>query len=223
MLEKLQQANPDLEILSVIAPEFSSYGTIHPTVELPEMRRFLYGVEQTEFEHYVPCEERLMELPEADQFKDDIFGQVPCQVGWYYGNCNKLNAVEYHKCSEVLYLYGDGVLILGHLWDIKEDRLNTDTMKVFYVPANTCVELYGTTLHYAPCKAGKAPIMQIVVQSKGTNTPLLKPAEGKEAENRYLLQRNKWVLGHPEAAELLGPDAFIGLEGKNITIVPVEE
>ena len=51
MLEKLQQANPDLEILSVIAPEFSSYGTIHPTVELPEMRRFLYGVEQTEFEH----------------------------------------------------------------------------------------------------------------------------------------------------------------------------
>ena len=84
MLEKLQQANPDLEILSVIAPEFSSYGTIHPTVELPEMRRFLYGVEQTEFEHYVPCEDRLMELPEADQFKDDIFGQVPCQVGWYY-------------------------------------------------------------------------------------------------------------------------------------------
>lgn len=223
MLEKLQQANPDLEILSVTASEFASYGIIHPTVELPEMRRFLYGVKQTEFEYYVPCEECLMELPEADQFKDDIFGQVPCQVGWYYGNCNKLNAIEYHKCSEVLYLYEDAVLILGHLWDIKEDRLHTDTMKIFYVPANTCVELYGTTLHYAPCKAGKAPVMQIVVQSKGTNTPLLKPAEGKEAENRYLLQRNKWVLGHPEAAELLGPNAFIGLEGKNITIVPVEE
>ena len=62
--------------------------------------------------------------------------------------------------------------------------------------------------------------MQIVVQSLGTNTPLLKPAEGTEAENRYLLQRNKWVLVHPAFAPA-EPDAVVGLRGENIAIVPV--
>lgn len=222
MLEKLRQCNPQLEILSVTDPSFAKYGAIHPTVSLPEMRKFLYGVQRTEEEYYVPCDDGLMALPEADQFKDDIFGQVPCQVGWYYGYGTKLNAVEYHKCSEVLYEYEPCVLILGLLWDIKEDKLDSSTMKIFYVPANTCVELYATTLHFAPCRACQAPVLQIVAQSKGTNTPLLKPAEGKEQENKYLLQRNKWVLAHPEAAEAIDPKAFVGITGKNITIVPAE-
>ena len=43
-------------------PQFARYGTIHPTIQLPEMRRFLYAVERTEAECYVPCEERLMSL-----------------------------------------------------------------------------------------------------------------------------------------------------------------
>ena len=83
MLEKLRLANPELDILHVEDPQFARYGTLHPTIHLPEMRQFLYSVERTEFEHYVPCEERLMSLPEADQFKDGLFGQVPCQIGWY--------------------------------------------------------------------------------------------------------------------------------------------
>ncbi len=221
MLEKLRNCNPGLEILEVTDSCFAKYGTLHPTVELPEMRQFLYAVEQAGDEFYVPCEDKLMAMPEAGQFKDDMFGQAPCQVGWYYGNCTKLNAIEYHKCSEILYEYEPCVLILGLLWDIRDDSLDTSTMKVFYVPANTCVELYATTLHYAPCKACGKPVMQIVAQSKDTNTPLPKPAEGSERENKYLLQRNKWVLIHPEAVKLI-PDGFIGLRGENITIVPAE-
>ena len=222
MLEKLRENNTDLTILDVNDPCFSMYGTIHPTVELPKMREFLYQVERTQEEYYVPCEEKLMELPEADQLKDDVFGQVPCQIGWYYGYVTKLNAVEYHKCSEVLYEYEPCVLILGLLYDAKDGSLDTGTMKIFYVPANTCVELYATTLHFAPCRAGREPVMQIVAQSKGTNTPLLKSAQGKEKENRYLLERNKWVYVHPEAAGTVAPERFIGLTGDNITIRPVE-
>jgi len=221
MLAELRQRNPGLEILEVTDPGFAMYGTIHHTVELPEMRRFLYAKEKTEDEFYVPCDDTLMEMEEAKQFKDDMFGQVPCQVGWYYGNGTKLNAIEYHKCSEVLYEYEPCILILGLLWDIKDDSLDTGTMKLFYVPANTCVELYATTLHYAPCRAGRGMVMQIVAQSMGTNTPLLKPADGYERENKYLLQRNKWVLVHPEAAKLI-PDGFVGLNGNNITINPIE-
>ena len=220
MLEKLRLANPELDILHVEDPQFARYGTLHPTIHLPEMRQVLSSVERTEFEHYVPCEERLRSLPEADQFKDGLFGQVPCQIGWYYGNCDRLNAVEYHKCSEVLYEYEDCVLILGLLWDMRDGGLDTSAMRVFYVPANTCVELYATTLHFAPCRAGQAPVMQIVAQSLGTNTPLLKPARTAEAEDRYLLQRNKWLLVHPEFAAS-EPEAAVGLRGKNLAVVPV--
>jgi len=221
MLDKLRSCNPGLEINEVSSPGFAVYGKVHPSVELPEMERFIYSVERSHDEFYVPCEEKLMALDEADQFKSDLFGQVPCQVGWYYGNGTKLNAIEYHKCSEVLYEFEPCVLILGLLWDIKDDSLDTASMKVFYVPANTCVELYATTLHYAPCRAGSEPVMQIVAQSMYTNTPLLTPAEGNERENKYLLQRNKWVLIHPEAVEII-PDGFIGLRGDNITVNPAE-
>ncbi len=221
MLEKLRKMNPGIEILELSSPEFAKYGAVHPTIELPEMKKFLYGVERTEDEFYVPCEEKLMEMKEADQFKDDLFGQVPCQVGWYYGSGLSLNAIEYHKCSEVLYEYEPCVLILGFIWDIRDDSLDSSTMKVFYVPKDTCVELYATTLHYAPCRCCREPVMQIVAQSKDTNTPLLKPAEACERENKYLLQRNKWVLVHPDAAKLV-PEGFIGIRGDNITIKPVE-
>ena len=95
-------------------------------------------------------------------------------------------------------------------------------MEAFAAPSGAVVELYATTLHYAPVTAGKNCVMQIVAQSKGTNTPLLSPAEGNEPENKYLLERNKWVLCHPEAKEALGPKAFVGIKGDNITVIPTE-
>ena len=223
MLDALKKINPELTIMSVEDPEFASYGCVHRTVKLPEMKKFLYGVDRTEAECYVPSEPALESLDEAKQFTEDMFGQVPCQIGWYYGSGHKLNAVEYHKCSEILYEYEPCVVIVGHLWDIRNDELDAKDMKLFFVPADTCVELYATTLHYAPVMAGKACVMQIVAQSKGTNTPLLTPAEGNEPENRYLLQRNKWVLCHPEAKEDLGPAAFVGIKGENIMVVPAEQ
>lgn len=220
-MEELRKYNPELEIHSVEEPLFARYGTLHPTVRLPEMSRFLTAVERTQEEYYVPCEARLMALPEAEQFYD-LFGQLPCQIGWYYGYNTRLNAVEYHKCSEILYELEPCVLILGLQWEIQDGCLDTGTMKLFYVPANTCVELYATTLHYAPCRAGAMPVLQIVAQVKDTNTPLSKSVEIKEPEDRYLLERNKWVLVHPEAAAGFAANAWIGLTGTNISIQPVE-
>lgn len=221
ILDELRKKNPDLTILSVEDSEFATYGCVHKSVELPEMKKFLYSQERDAFEYYVPGEEAIESLPEAVQFTEDMFGQVPCQIGWYYGKGSKLNAVEYHKCSEVLYEYEPCVLIVGHLWDIKNDELDSADMKIFYCPADMCVELYATTLHFAPARATAEPVMQIVAQSKGTNTPLLVPAKGNEPENKYLLERNKWVLIHPEAKESF-PTAFVGIKGANITIAAVE-
>lgn len=223
MLEKLRACNPDKVILDVNDPAFAEYGMVFPDVALPEMKHFLYSVERTGVEHYVACSEELMQMQEADLFKDVFFGQVPCQVGWYYNYGTKLNAVEYHKCSEILYEYEPCVITIAKLWDIENGTLDTGKMKCFYVPPETCVELYGTTLHFAPARACKQPVMQIVAQSLGTNTPLPRKTPGSTFEHPWLLQRNKWVLAHPEAAASIDPDVYVGLTGENITIQPVED
>ena len=46
----------------------------------------------------------------------------------------------------------DLILILGKQQDIEEDHTyDTSRMEAFLVPAGTAVEVYATTLHYAPC------------------------------------------------------------------------
>ena len=217
MLDTLRKKNPELTILSVDDPEFASYGCVHKTVKLPEMKKFLYGVERTEDEYYVPGEPALESLEEAVQFTEDMFGQVPCQIGWYYGNGHKLNALEYHKCSEILYEYESCVVIVGHLWDIKDNEVDTKNLKLFYVPADTCVELYATTLHYAPINAeGKENFRVVIILPEGTNTepPVL---SGVFPEDKLMTAKNKWLIAHAESNEGKG-GAFVGLKGENITI-----
>ena len=72
------------------------------------------------------------------------------------GITGNLNALEYHRCSEVDVAATELVLLLGRQQDVTEE-FTYDTAKVeaFRVPAGTAVELYATTLHYAPCHTQK--------------------------------------------------------------------
>ena len=77
------------------------------------------------------------------------------------------------------------------------------------------VELYATTLHYAPCTAeGENGFRCVVVLPKGTNTEL-DFAAGAEGEDRLLAAKNKWLIAHEEAG-IVG--AFCGLKGENVTV-----
>ena len=77
---------------------------------------------------------------------------MPIQIGCCNGHNKKLNAVEYHRDSEVDIAVDDLILILGKQQDIEEDHTyDTSRMEAFLVPAGTAVEVYATTLHYAPC------------------------------------------------------------------------
>ena len=71
--------------------------------------------------------------------------------------------------------------------------------------------------------ATKAGVRPVVCQTATTNTPLHHPERSnKSGENKFLYERNKWVLAHPEAAEAL-PGAAVAIDGVNITLTPVEE
>ena len=82
------------------------------------------------------------------------------------------------------------------------------------MPAGTAVELYATTLHYAPCSAKEGGFRCVIILPKGTNEDLPFAAADK-GENRLLTAVNKWLIAHEEASI---EGAFCGLKGENVTI-----
>ena len=126
-----------------------------------------------------------------------------------------MNAVEYHRNSEVNVAAADLVLLIGEQKDI-EDDFTYDTAKIeaFLVPAGTAVEVYATTLHYAPCNVNESGFQCVVVLPKGTNTELnFQP--GNPGEDVLITAKNKWLIAHEEAGI---EGVFCGLKGENITI-----
>ena len=95
--------------------------------------------------------------------------------------------------------------------------LDTAKVKAFRVPAGVLVEVYATTLHYAPCHTDAAKGFRVLVAlPKGTNAdkPEIKNGGGDDA---LLWACNKWLLAHPDSAEAK-VGAYVGLTGENIKI-----
>ena len=72
----------------------------------------------------------------------------------------------------------------------------------------------STTLHYAPCSVDGQEFRCVVVLPKDTNLDLEVKPEGAK-EDKLLVARNKWLIGHEEAG-IAG--AFNGLKGENISV-----
>ena len=93
----------------------------------------------------------------------------------------------------------------------------TSKVKAFRAAAGQVVEVYETTLHYAPCSAKMSDGFKVVIAlPKGTNgaMPNITP---KNDEDKWLRACNKWLLAHKDASEA-GDGAYIGLTGENIDI-----
>ena len=98
----------------------------------------------------------------------DRYGELPIQIGYCNGHNTKLNAVEYHRNSEINIAVTDLILIIGKQQDIEADyTYDTSLMEAFLVPAGTVIEVYGTTLHYAPCHVEDGGFRCVVVLPKG--------------------------------------------------------
>lgn len=165
---------------------------------------------------YVPSVEELEGLEAAGAFKNSMYGGLPIQIGYCNGNNRTLNALEYHRNSEINVAVTDMVLLVGRQQDIKEDyTYDTALVEAFFVPAGTVVELYATTLHYAPCNAGEGGFKCVVILPKNTNTEVTFPLR-TEGEDKLLIAKNKWLIAH-EDAKIKG--AFNGLRGENITLL----
>lgn len=211
-----------MKILSVNDPAFKKYGRIITNVDVTELVAAMKETPVPEGVVYEPGIPELEALPVMQELSAVAYGEMPIQIGYCNGHNTKLNAVEYHRDSEINVAATDAILILGSLQDVEADHTyDTSKMEAFLVPAGTAVEVYATTLHYAPCSVDGKGFQVAIVLPKGTNYPLKSShpkAAGTATDNEDCLITavNKWLIGHAEGG--LEPGSFLGLKGKNLDI-----
>ncbi len=202
-----------MEIKQVTDLAFGAYGKIITGYDCSEL---LAAMEQTpvpEDTIYVASDAGMEKLPVCRLIEKNLYGQLPIQVGYCNGHNKKMNAMEYHRTSEINVASTDLVLILGRQQDVEaDDTYDTAKAEAFFVPAGTVIEVYATTLHYAPCHTQDGGFRCVVILPKGTNTDM-EPVENVFSEDRLLFAKNKWLIGHEEGG--LPENAFIGLKGEN--------
>ena len=165
-----------MTIQSVYDAAFAPYGKVLEGYDTADLLKTLTAVTPIpDGVDYVPSQPELEALPIAEQLASNAYGGMPIQLGWCNGHNTKLNCLEYHRDSELNCGAQDFILLLAKEDDMVGGRLDTAKVKAFRVPAGVLVEVYATTLHYAPCSAATGQGFQVVVVlPRGTNGP--KPA-----------------------------------------------
>lgn len=203
-----------MKIQSIGDKAFSTYGKVIEGLDTSELLKAMEGTPAPGEVVYVPSDPELEKLPIFKQLQDSVYGGMPIQLGYCNGENHKLNALEYHRDSEVNLACTDLILLIGRQQDIdlKDFSYDTSLVEAFLVPAGSLIEVYATTLHYAPVSTG-GRFRCCVILPRGTNEPLKTAPQGR-GEDKLLTHVNKWLIAHPEA----GIEGHQGLKGENITL-----
>lgn len=205
-----------ITVHSVTDEAFRKYGKVITSLELTEIIAEMEHTPLPEDVVYVPSVPELEKLPIYETLQTMTYGELPIQIGYCNGHNNKLNALEYHRSSEINIAATDLILLLGMQQDITdENTYDTSKVEAFLVPAGTAIEVYATTLHYAPCSADKQGFRCVVVLPKDTNLPLDKEHK-VSAEDKLITAKNKWLIAHKDSG--IEGNVHFGLIGENITL-----
>lgn len=208
-----------MKIQSVFDKSFAAYGKVVEGYDFCELLSTLEANSEKPADHviYVPSVDVLEALPVYETLKNNCYGGMPIQIGYCNGTNTMLNCFEYHRDSEINIAADDAVLLVARQQDIVDGQIDSSKTEAFLCPKGTAVEVYATTLHYAPCSAKKGEGFRvIIVLPKGTNEakPDITP---KNEEDKWLLAANKWLLAHKDTNEAK-EGAHIGITGENIDI-----
>ena len=206
-----------MNIYSVLDKEFKPYGQVHDGFPTEEILSTLAKTPVTDGVVYTAEDAALQQLAVMEELSATVYGGMPIQMGWCNGHNTKLNCLEYHRDSELNLGTGDFILLLAKQEEITDGKLDTAKVMAFRVPAGVLVEVYATSLHYAPCQTDSEGFQVLVVLPKGTNG--VKPEQAKVygGDDKLLWACNKWLIAHPETGEA-AEGAFAGLIGENIDI-----
>jgi hypothetical protein len=215
MIEHLQALNPTLNIKSVDSAEFSRYGRVLTEYDFNDLIELMKDFPvPTTTNTYIPEVEATRALPIHAQLSQQLYGEMPIQIGFGGGHCLTLNALEWHKGNEVDVAITDWVVMLAQLQDIKDGKLDSKNVQTFYVKQGQAIEMYATTLHYSPCNVNHDVFKMIVILPQNTNLPL----DQKPVKGDLLVAKNKWLIAHADAAAEVERGAFVGIVGENLML-----
>ena len=110
-----------IAIKMVTDPCFAAYGKVVEGIDNSELLQLLEKMPMPNGVEYVPGIEAFENTVAAKQYSDAFYGGMPVQVGMCIGYNQKLNAVEYHRDSEVNIALYDMILLIGKQQDITSD------------------------------------------------------------------------------------------------------
>ena len=206
-----------MNVYSVYDPEFAPYGKVLDGYDTADLCMAMEAIAlPEEGVAYEPAIDSLEACRIFGCFRDRAYGGMPVQLGMCWGRNTKLNCLEYHRDSELNIGTGDFILLLAKAEDIVDGKLDTAKVKAFRAPAGKVVEVYETSLHYAPCQVDESGFRVAIVLPRGPNTDKPEITE-RNAEDTWLWARNKWLLAHADSSEA-AQGAYVGLTGENIDI-----
>jgi len=212
----LKKLNPDLSLMTINDSEFSKYGRVLKNDKFKEISEYLK--EKTEIPEAGNVYQADLEYFAGTELKKDIekdyYGEMPVEIGYCNGNNSSLNGLEYHNGAEINIAVTDLILLLGEKKDIREDGYDSKKVEAFYLEQGSVIELYGTSLHFAPCKVEKKGFKCAVILPDKTNLDL----ETSGHDDSYLFARNKWLLVHPEKEDLIKKGAKAAIKGENLKV-----
>lgn len=213
MIEKLRKLNPDIDIYSVRDEEFKRYGRVLDvdTSEIVnECEKIQMPDEGTE---YILSVDALEKLECSEKIHELTAGGCEAQIGICMGHNSLMNALEFHKSSEINIAAEPLVLLLGLEYEMDGKEFASDKVKAFYLEKGDIVEVYGTTLHFCPCQVTDNGFKCVVGLPKDTNAPL-----DKSSQDKLLFKKNKWLICHDENEALIQRGVYPGIHGKNFEI-----
>lgn len=218
MIKNLKESNPDLNLHHIEDAAFLQYGKELTNYDFSEyidiMRQRSIPVTGN---IYTGNDPELYACKVTAEISALSYASMPVQIGYCNGTNDQLNALEYHKGNEITIAVTDLVLLLGDIRDIHTNRYASELIDAFFMPAGSACELYGTTLHFAPCKVSDSGFKSIIILPAGTNTPIDKNISPASEEDQLLWMSNKWLIAHPDSKSASN-GAYAGITGKNIEL-----
>lgn len=211
-LQTLQRLNPRYSIKSINEKNFQTFGKIIDEDASDVIAYVSANVHPPKHgNHYEPSVPAVEQFSSIQKISQKVYGYMKVMAGVVSGHNHVFNGIEYHQGSETIIAVSDYVLVVGHLWDMKEQTYDSSLCQIFYVPKGKIVECYSTTLHYTP----------ICVSDKGFKTIcLLLKGTGDELNQRegILKKKNKWFIAHVHNEEKIQSGDFPGFIGEMIEI-----
>lgn len=210
-----------MKVYNVNDERFKKYGFVLTGYDYTELFEALKQVEiPARGITYVASLESLESCAVAKDMEIRGFGAMPIQFGYVSGKAKHMNALEYHKCSEYNIPMDDIIVLLGMQQDIVDGKYDSSKCEAFLIPAGTGVEIYGTTLHYAPLNVHEDGYRMVCVLPRGTNAP--KTAfEEKDLQDKMCFGSNKWLMAHAQSPEAKD-GAYVAITGNNIKLEDLE-